>query len=157
MKQLIRYLAITLLAGVVFLVGSGVNYIHYCCHECSTKGISEIAKELCMANQLVAPVEKTSETDCCSTKQSTTKPMSCGHMSHAGTKDCCKITRLQIDLNDQVAKITVNADFTWHVNLPNNQLLCEIVEQPVASTERFYPPPLYTSRHLLSLKSVLLI
>ncbi|MTK54550.1 hypothetical protein [Paludibacter sp.] len=157
MKQMFRYVTITLLAGVVFLVGSGVNYIHYCCHECSIKGIGEIAKELCMANQPVAPVEKAADADCCSAKHSTPKPMSCGHMSHTGTKDCCKITRLQIDLNDQIAKISVNADFTWHVDLPNSQLLSAIFERPVVTTEHVCPPPLYSSRHLLSLKSVLLI
>jgi len=157
MKQLFRYLTITLLAGVVFLVGSGVNYIHYCCHESSAKGIGKVAKELSMASQPAAPVEKTADADCCAAKHPTPKPMSCGHMSHAGTKDCCKITRLQIDLNDQIAKISVNADFTWHVDLPNSQLLSAIFECPVVTTEHVYPPPLYSSRHLLSLKSVLLI
>ena len=157
MKQFFRYIAITLLAIVVFLVGSGVNYIHYCCHECSMKGIGEIAKELSIANQPAAMAEKAGVDDCCAKKHEASKAMSCGHMSHPGAKDCCEVSRLQIDLNDQVAKIAVNADFSWHIDLPNNQLLALTEQTPVKDSERLYPPPLYSSRHLLSLKSVLLI
>jgi hypothetical protein len=157
MKQFFRNTTIMMLASVVFLVGSGVNYIHYCCHECSMKGISEIAKELSKANQPFTENHLGEVGDCCAAKQSTSKSMSCEHMSHAGQKGCCKITRLQLDLNDQIAKISVNADFTWHVDLPNNQLLSAIVERPVVLTGYVYSPPLYSSRHLLSLKSVLLI
>ncbi len=157
MPQFFRHTILTLLASVVLLVGSGVNYIHYCCSECSKKGIREMAKELNMANLPVAPVSAPEIDDCCAKKHETSKAMSCEHMSHAGKKDCCKLTRVQIDLNDQIAKISVNVDFTWHIDLPNNQLLCEVTAQPVVLTENVYPPPLYSSRHLLSLKSVLLI
>jgi len=157
MKQFLRYFSILSLALVVFLVGSGVNYIHYCCSECSKKGIGEVAKELNLANLPVAPVHSSEADDCCTGKTESPKPTTCGHMMQTGKQDCCKISRLQIDLNDQIAKITVNADFTWHVDLPNNQLLSAIAERPVVSTEPVYPPPLHSSRLLLSLKSVLLI
>jgi len=157
MKQIFRYFSITLLALVVLLVGGGVNYIHYCCTECSKKGIGEVAKELNMANLPVLPVHSSETDDCCAGKMAAPKPATCGHAMQSGKPDCCKITRLQIDLNDQIAKISVNADFTWHIDLPNNQLLSAIAERPVVSTGYVYPPPLYSSRLLLSLKSVLLI
>jgi hypothetical protein len=157
MKQILRYFSIISLAFVVFLVGSGVNYIHYCCAECSKKGIGEVAKELNLANLPVAPVHSSETDDCCAGKPESPKPMTCGHTMQTAKQDCCKITRLQIDLNDQIVQISVNADFTWYIDLPNNQLLTALAEEPPVLTEHVYPPPLYSSRHLLSLKSVLLI
>lgn len=157
MKQFFRNSTLILLAGMVLLVGSGVNYVHYCCHECSMKGIGEIAKELCTTDPPAATDKTTGADSCCAKEHDTPSTMSCGHMLRTDKKDCCTVTRLQIDLNDQIAKISINADFTWHAALPNNALLINPVECPVTPIEKIYPPPLSSSRQLLSLKSVLLI
>jgi hypothetical protein len=156
MKQNFRHIAIALLASLIFLVGSGVNYIHYCCHECSAKGIAEIAKELSQP-VATAPTTDTSAKgdDCCASEPAPVKPlMSC---NHATKKDCCKVTRLQIDLNDQVAKISTTPDFSWEAVLTYNVYTDMLVNATPAIAPQVYPPPLYSSRDLLSLKSVLLI
>jgi hypothetical protein len=156
MKQNYRHITVTLLASLIFLVGSGVNYIHYCCPECSAKGIAEIAKEL---SQPTATAENPSTSakgdDCCASKSAPVKPvMSC---NHSKKKDCCKVTRLQIDLNDQFAKISTTPDLSWEAVLIYNAYTNLLVNAILSTTQQVYPPPLYSSRHLLSLKSVLLI
>lgn len=158
MKPFFNHIPAVLLAATIFLVGSGVNYVHYCCHECSAKGITEVAKELSEANRTATNSNTPAETDdCCSSAKATHPAMACKHSMANAKTDCCKVVRLQIDLNDQIAKIAVNADYTWSTLLHNNLLLSTIKEYPVRAIETIDPPPLYTSRLLLSLKSVLLI
>lgn len=152
MKLFLRHITLVILAATLFLVGSGVNYTRFCCSECSTMGINTISKALDNTSE-----ENKSSDDCCKTPSSKQETASCSHSMHADKKDCCTIKRFQIDLSDQIAKIVVLSDFTWHTSLPNAVLLQSVPEQPLALFDKVYTPPLHSSRHLLNLKSVLLI
>lgn len=156
MKLFLRHITLVTLATALFLVGSGVNYIHFCCNECSTKGINSISKALNIASNESQKPENDSD-DCCKASSPQPETATCNHANHTDKQDCCIIKRFQIDLSDQVAKTVVHSDFIWHVNLPGSVLLTPVAEQPIAEFDKVYPPPLYSSRHLLSLKSVLLI
>ena len=47
MKQLLKYTLISLLAGLIFYGGAGVNWVTYCCNECSKVGIRAAVSESC--------------------------------------------------------------------------------------------------------------
>lgn len=156
MNKNFRHIFVALLAGFVFLVGSGVNYTHYCCSECSKKGIQKIVNELCQARTMPVKASSANSDDCCAQKTASSRHvMSC---NHAAKKNCCTVTRLQIDLNDQAAKVVVTTGFSWEAMLAYNALSdMSVNATPTIAEQQVYPPPLYSSRHLLCLKSVLLI
>jgi hypothetical protein len=119
------------------------------------KGIGEVAREL--AQDISVPVAQPANDndDCCASEPATAQP-ACGHMKK-GPQDCCSVTRLQIDLNDQIAKVHVAPDFSLPADIVSDSLPVFIAYSLSYSYEPVYPPPLYSGRHLLSLKSVLLI
>lgn len=47
MKQFLKYTMISLLAGLIFYGGAGVNWVTYCCDDCFEIGIQAAVSESC--------------------------------------------------------------------------------------------------------------
>lgn len=47
MKQFLKYTILSLLAGLIFYGGAGVNWVTYCCNDCFKVGIQAAVSESC--------------------------------------------------------------------------------------------------------------
>jgi hypothetical protein len=144
---------VSLLMMVFFVVaGSGFNHVNYCCDTCEHRGIVAIAKHSC---------GEVHEHEGCQHHDHTAtgEDIACSDLSHK-TNDC-HLLRLKVETPVLVQLITqtVHVEFIdTVVFVPDFGMILSQIPNPLNNS--LSPPPLivaHNSRHILALKSVLII
>ena len=138
---------------VFFVVaGTGFNQVNYCCSACEHKGIVDIAKHSC---------GEVHEHEACSNHEHTPsgEDFACSDLTHQ-TYDC-HLLRLKVETPVLIQLITHSVHFEFissNLTLADFGIIASQIPNPLNNS--LSPPPLivaHNSRHILALKSVLII
>ena len=100
MKHYLKNICILLIAGILFFVGNGVNYVDYCCHSC--KDANVLFYHSCNDIHHQHHVENE---NCCSNKKENEKEKTSNFISTAENNHSCDLTRYDIpEANDVPTK-----------------------------------------------------
>lgn len=148
MKKFALRTVLLVTSVIVFLTGTGVTIVNYCCSGCTVEQTLVITK----AHSCCSKVEETKQYSCCDLSRNHNEgKCSIESGSH------CKASRLSTDLDASAYRPHITSPFVWISDTPVTHLIALDQFENTDIYIQFESPPKIPPRDYLSLIRVLII
>lgn len=151
MKKLAQHIMLLVITVTVFLTGTGVTIVNFCCSNCAEQTLFITKVHSCCSESASGETKS-----CCSNSDKNSEANTC--CDHT-KKDHCKASRLSVDTDSSSYRPLVYNPFIW-VSEAAAFLPAHILPINIESTDsdiKFESPPKIPPREYLSLIKVLII